>query len=231
MFDTRAEIRPFQQRCRGSCLTSKIGIIDYGVGNIRSIENAVRFLDFDVHLISQAENFAKADFLILPGVGAFHSAMDLFRANGMEEPLLEHVAQGKRLLGICLGCQMLLSSGVEFEPRNGLDLIPGLVQPFNTTNTEVLRPNIGWRKINQNPNAGRGDALASLKDKYYYFVHSYFCLPSSDKYVAWESEYLEQRFPAILVNDNVLGIQFHPEKSGKDGLELLKNIVVKNEFY
>ncbi len=187
-----------------------IAVIDYGAGNIFSVKNALDYLGFDSLLTNKKEDIEKADGLILPGVGAFPSAMKMLEQSGLTEK--------KPFLGICLGMQLIFQKGYEFEECDGLGLIPGSVRKMEEK--DLIIPHMGWNKLevlNDCP------LLAGLDDNsYVYFVHSYKA-ECEDKNIAAYSVY-GGRVPALVYDGNtVYGAQFHPEKSGDTGLKILKN--------
>lgn len=195
------------------------GIIDYGAGNLHSVRNALSFLGADLKLCTSADDLAACDRLILPGVGAFGPAMAQLARYGLDEALHTFAASGKPLLGICLGMQMLFDESLEFGSHVGLGLIPGRVIPIDAKSLPV--PHMGWNSLDvrfATPCISEGDA-----GRYVYFVHS-FRADCSDKFIAADSAYGE-RIPAFVARDNVLGAQFHPEKSGTFGLSILKRFL------
>ncbi len=200
----------------------KITIIDYGLGNLRSIEKAFQYLGADVEISNQPSLIDSADALILPGVGAFRDAMMHFST--LERVVKDAVKEGKPLLGICLGMQMLASESEEGGLHKGLDIIPGRVIRFPESELKV--PHMGWNslKIKKKIPLLKGIENGS----YVYFVHSYH-VSTDEKYKAVLCDYGIE-FPAVIANEtgNVVGTQFHPEKSGAVGLKMLRNFV---EFY
>lgn len=193
-----------------------IAIIDYGAGNIFSVKNACEYLGVSAVLTSDPGQIEAADKMILPGVGAFPAAMDKLEKAGLVE-LIRREAQKKPLLGICLGMQMLFSKGFEFEEREGLGLIEGEVRLMTPKGLDV--PHMGWNRLIRNKDCpllyGLGD------DEYVYFVHSY-AAQCADEDVAAYTDY-GTKVTALVHRGNVYGAQFHPEKSGRTGLSILKN--------
>ncbi|MDR0983900.1 MAG: imidazole glycerol phosphate synthase subunit HisH [Ruminococcus sp.] len=178
-----------------------VAIIDYGAGNIFSVQNALNKLGIENKLTNSAKEIESADKLILPGVGAFPAAMKMLGSFGLVDVLRRNT---KPILGICLGMQMLFSESFEFGRCEGLGLIPGYVDKIKT---KKILPHMGWNKL-------------EFSNEYVYFVHSYkaFC---SKRFIADYCEY-DGIIPAYVRNGNVQGMQFHPEKSGEFGLELLR---------
>jgi glutamine amidotransferase len=197
----------------------KIVIIDYGLGNLRSIEKALQYVGADVEISNDPSAIDRADALILPGVGAFRDAMMHFST--LERVVKDAVEEGKPLLGICLGMQMLASESEEGGLHRGIDIIPGRVVRFPSSELKV--PHMGWNSIIIKKNI---PLLKGVDNgSFVYFVHSYHA-STEEKYEAAMCDYgLE--FPAIITNEagNVVGTQFHPEKSGATGLRMLSNFV------
>lgn len=201
-----------------------IAILDYGAGNLRSVELALRRLGVPSVITRQERDLAAATGLILPGVGAFRDAMTALRGSGLIEPLLREVAQGKPLLGICLGMQLLFEGSEEGPGVPGLGLIPGDVRrlPAQTGGRSYKIPHIGWNVLAPD----RSDPLcAGLPDEpYVYFVHSFACHAARREDVLATCAYSET-FDAAVRRGNIVGMQFHPEKSGEVGETLLQNFV------
>lgn len=193
-----------------------ITIIDYGAGNLFSVQNALSFLGVENNISSKVEDIISADKLILPGVGAFPDAMKMLDEAGLTEVIKEQ-AKKKALMGICLGMQMLFDKSYEFGETEGLGLILGTVELMHPANDLVI-PHIGWNSLEKNEPC---KLLESVNDgDYVYFVHSYAAVTDS-KNVAAYCDY-GMKVPALVMSGNVYGCQFHPEKSGKTGLGILK---------
>lgn len=193
-----------------------ITIIDYGAGNLFSVQNALNFLGVENNISSKVEDIVSADKLILPGVGAFPDAMKMLDEAGLTEVIKEQ-SKKKALMGICLGMQMLFDKSYEFGETEGLGLIPGTVKLMHPANDLVI-PHIGWNSLEKNEPC---KLLESVNDgDYVYFVHSYAAVTDS-KNVAAYCDY-GMKVPALVMSGNVYGCQFHPEKSGKTGLGILK---------
>lgn len=193
-----------------------IAIIDYGAGNLFSVKNALDFIGAESCITAKAEELAKADGLILPGVGAFPDAMKRLTATGLV-PAIREQAQKKPLLGICLGMQMLFEKGHEFETCDGLGLIPGDVRLIEAAGLKI--PHMGWNDLTVlNP----CELVADVKEgDYVYFVHSYRA-DTADENISCYTVYGE-RIPALVHRGMVYGAQFHPEKSGAVGIQMLRN--------
>ena len=195
----------------------KVTIIDYGLSNLLSVQHAFAHFGAETLLTSKPEDVLAADALVLPGVGAFQDGMQGLEQLGLIEPIKQKTAQGTLLLGICLGMQMLFDKSYEFGETEGLGLIPGTVELMHPANDLVI-PHIGWNSLEKNEPC---KLLKSVNDgDYVYFVHSYAAVTDS-KNVAAYCDY-GMKVPALVMSGNVYGCQFHPEKSGKTGLGILK---------
>ena len=193
-------------------------IVDYGAGNIRNVMKAIEYTGLNVKVSQDPAEIAAADGLVVPGVGAFASAMDKLRERNLVEPIKQFSNSGKPLFGVCLGMQLLFDSSTEFGETRGLVLIPGqVVELPKQENYKV--PQMGW---NQNKVSQINQITRTMNDKYTYFVHSYYAVTDS-KYIAATVNYGKVDVPSVVVNKNVIGAQFHPEKSGQDGLEIWQN--------
>ncbi len=207
---------------------SKIVIVDYGCGNILSLKRALKFLGFASELTKDKTKILNANSLILPGVGAFGNAMQLLEINGLKDILKEYaIKERKPLLGICLGMQILLSKGFEFGEHKGLNLIPGVVNKIKFNDKKYKVPHIGWNKIFVNQSDHEN--LLSFNLKNFYFVHSYIAITKKLENTLAKTEYGGLELPAIIKSNNVIGCQFHPEKSRQVGLEFLKSFC-ENKF-
>jgi imidazole glycerol-phosphate synthase subunit HisH len=199
---------------------SETVIIDYGMGNLRSVEKALMAVGDQAVISQDPEVVRHGDRLILPGVGAFGDAMSNLKQAGLDLAIRDAVAQGKPLLGLCLGLELLFSESEEFGRHEGLNLIPGHVRKFEETALRV--PHVGWNQIE----SLRPDPLLeNLPDgSYFYFVHSFFVEPDrSDNALAWTN--YGGPFCSIARHENVWGAQFHPEKSQDAGKRLLRNFL------
>ena len=195
-----------------------VAIIDYGVGNLRSVEKAFAATGHDALVTSDEEELRQASRLVLPGVGAFAACMSALRDHGLVNLVREQVAVGKPLLGVCVGMQMLFEESEEFGTSEGLGFIEGSVRRFDDTNHVV--PQVGWNQIRQRK-AHR--LFAGIEDEAFcYFVHSYYCEPASDDVIVGETDYGVQ-YASVVAKGNVCGVQFHPEKSQAVGLKMLAN--------
>lgn len=200
-----------------------IGIVDYNMGNLASVKNAFSLLGEEVAVESDPSKLGQYDKLILPGVGAYGDAMEHLKVNGMDEAVKTYAQSGNYMLGICLGMQLLFDSSKEFGSHQGLGLIEGKVTGFERSKfTHDLKiPHMGWNRMftKEHPIFEGMD-----QEHYLYFVHSYHVVCENEKNIIGETEY-GYRFTSAVQNDNILGIQPHPEKSHKNGLAILKNFI------
>ena len=197
-----------------------VGIIDYGVGNLFSLRSSFDAIGTQVVVSSDPEVLHKADHILLPGVGAFEDAVKKLRDSGLDQMVYEAVKTGKPLMGICLGMQMLFEKSFEYGEHQGLGLLKGQVIPMAGLLPEDLKvPHMGWNALQiTNPHS---KLLANTKEgDYVYFVHSYFATGCEDSLAA-QTEY-GKLLTAAVEKDNVFGCQFHPEKSGEVGLDILR---------
>lgn len=196
-----------------------IAIIDYGMGNLKSVYNALVKIGCECKITADKDEIRKADKLILPGVGAFKDCMDNLRKADLVDLIREEAASGKPLLGICLGMQVLFEKGYEGEETEGLGLLKGNVTLM--VDPDVKIPHIGWNNLEKNR---EDDMLKGIdKDPFVYYVHSYRASDYNDEDLVGYSCYGSLKIPGLVRKNNVIGAQFHPEKSGEDGLKMLKN--------
>ncbi|MGO4699192.1 imidazole glycerol phosphate synthase subunit HisH [Paenibacillus sp. 2TAB26] len=196
-----------------------IAIIDYGMGNLHSVSKAVERLGYEAVITDDPEKIAASDGAILPGVGAFGDAMQNLRETKMDEVTKAYAASGKPLLGICLGMQLLFTESDEYGTNEGLNLLPGKVSRFTG---DYKIPHMGWNKLNflqeQSP------LFNGLTEGHVYFVHSFHAKPEVSSDLLATTDYYQQ-VTAIVGRGNVYGMQFHPEKSGELGMQLLGNFL------
>lgn len=201
---------------------SYIAIVDYGAGNLMSVHNSLDFLGYENKIAASSEVIEQAAGVILPGVGAFPDAMDALHASGLTDAVLE-AAKKKPFLGICLGMQMLFEESDEVRPCKGLGLLPGRIERIRTS---LKLPQIGWNALDiLRPNAMTEGVQ---QGDYVYFVHSFMAVPAEEGDLAAVTDY-GARVPAMVARGNLFGCQFHPEKSGKVGLAMLKNFAKLTE--
>jgi glutamine amidotransferase len=196
-----------------------IAIIDYGMGNLRSVQKAFEKVGYAAQITSDAEVARRADKIVLPGVGAFEDAIAELHRHGLVEPVVEAIHSGKPFLGICLGLQLLFERSYENGEHQGLGVLQGDVVRFDLP-PEYAIPHMGW---NQLALRRRPPILGGIEDgSYFYFVHSYYVVPRDAEVIAVETDY-GRPFCSMIWRDNVFATQFHPEKSQAQGLRLLKN--------
>ncbi len=196
-----------------------IGIVDYGAGNLRSVAKALEHCGAQVQMITTPSAFNEFDKIILPGVGAFGQAMSALNALGMKDALMAYIDSGRPFLGICLGMQVLFSGSEESPGIAGLDVFPGEVKRFPRT---LKVPHLGWNQVqieSQSP------LFKNLPDQaFFYFAHSYYAAPRESTCIRASTEYGDS-YTVAIARENIFGIQFHPEKSQRNGLVLLQNYV------
>nr|MBU1328211.1 imidazole glycerol phosphate synthase subunit HisH [Candidatus Omnitrophota bacterium] len=201
-----------------------IVIIDYGMGNLRSVQKAFEKFCSNVIVSSSAEDILKADKIILPGVGAFKVAMDELKKRGLIKPIKDSIEKGKPFLGICLGLQLLFSESEEGGKIRGLDVVEGKVKRFKEKNGLKI-PHMGWNRISLKFKSSKLKVIDGVEDgSYMYFVHSYYAAPKDKNVILCETDY-GVGFASGVHKDNVYGFQFHPEKSQSAGLKIIENFV------
>lgn len=195
-----------------------IAIIDYGMGNLHSVSKAVERLGYEAALVTDEASLMEADGAILPGVGAFGDAMIQLQESGLRDAVLRFAASGKPLLGICLGMQLLFTRSEEHGQHTGLNLLPGEVVRFQG---DFKVPHMGWNRLEF---AQESPLLHDLEEGHVYFVHSYHVILERKEDLLAATDYYGP-VTAIVGKDNVYGMQFHPEKSGEAGMQLLDNFL------
>ena len=203
-------------------MSSKIVILDYGTGNTLSIKNAFKFLGYETIITNKKNELLNAKALIFPGVGAFGHGMNKLKEYCLDELIISIFEKGIPILGICLGMQLFFERSSEFGNHQGLKILNGEVIKLENSDTIKL-PNIGWRKVFTDKK--NLENLNSIFDKEYYFVHSFHVVCEDDMNIIGKSNYHNLEINSIVQKDNLLGCQFHPEKSGKAGLNLLNNFI------
>lgn len=200
-----------------------IAVIDYGVGNLFSVEKAVAALGADVKVTSDKETIEAAEKIILPGVGAFGDCMKNLEATGLIPTIKSLVADGRPMLGICVGLQILFDGSEESPGAKGLGLIHGMVKKINAPSLKI--PHMGWNSLTIRESREPRDLFHGLQEHpYVYFVHSYHAVPDDPAVITATTEYGEQLTASVAVG-NLQATQFHPEKSGDVGLSILKNFI------
>jgi glutamine amidotransferase len=211
----------------------KVGIVCYGSGNVMSISNALNYLGSNVDFIHASNDLIAYEKLILPGVGAYEGVLKKFRSKGFESPLIEAVQRGASLLGICVGMQILFDYGEEFGRTDGLGILKGHVAKLQrgmVDDVELKIPHVGWNSVTipeAQPKSRWMDGLFKgvNESTEFYFVHSYAAQALEQNDVVAEAVYGEQTLTASVQKGRVFGTQFHPEKSGEAGLNLLENFL------
>jgi len=208
----------------------KITVIDYGMGNLFNVVRAFEALECDVSITNNFKDIVNADKLLLPGVGAFEDGINDLKTSNLDSAIKEFSVTGRPLMGICLGMQLLMSMSKENGRHDGLNLIEGDVIKFNEPNEKSSKykiPQIGWNKLLENKlNKWPGSILEGIENNaYMYFLHSYYVNPKDKKIVISETSYGQNLFCSVLQKNQIIGCQFHPERSGEIGLKILKNFI------
>ena len=216
-----------------------ISIINYGINNLKSVSMAFIKLGKSVQIIENPEDILSAKCLILPGIGAFGDGMEGLRKRYLIDPIKHKVNEGTPMLGICLGMQMLFTESEEFGIHEGLNLIPGKVIPFKKPSDVKIKgykvPHMGWNELNKPKNKmnniWENTLLSDIKEKSdVFFIHSFYPVPDDENNVLATSIHGNQEFCSVVKKNNVSGTQYHPEKSGKLGLQILKKFCELNEI-
>lgn len=195
-----------------------IAIVDYGMGNLRSVEKGFQKVGVDARIVTEPRDVDDAKGVVLPGVGAFRDCMLNLSAHNLIEPIMKSIDKGKPYLGICLGLQVLFTESEEFGHSKGLDIFKGKVPRF--PDGELKVPHMGWNSIKVRR---RPPILDDIPDgEYFYFVHSYYVAPEEEPVIAATTDYGIE-FTSVVWKDNVMAVQFHPEKSQTMGLRMLEN--------
>jgi len=198
-----------------------IALVDYGMGNIRSVSKAIEAVGGKVSITQNPEEIRKAKAIVLPGVGAFRDCMSNLAELGLLETVREEILKGKPYLGICLGMQILFTESEEFGMCKGLDLIRGRVTRFKLPQDYKI-PHMGWNTVIFKK---KSKLLSEISNNsYFYFVHSYYVVPEETNFVGGVTEYGIE-FTSMIIYENIFATQFHPEKSQKMGLKLLSNFI------
>ncbi|MDX8410346.1 MAG: imidazole glycerol phosphate synthase subunit HisH [Mariprofundaceae bacterium] len=205
----------------------KIALVDYGMGNLHSVAKALQKAGGDVTLVSKPEQLKQAEHIVLPGVGAFRDCIGTLKKRQLAEPIIERIKAGAPFLGICLGMQVLMDASTEFGRYQGLGLIPGQVKPFPPGHPDrgFKIPHMGWNDVILPPQKMPHPVLSPLRGKQVYFVHSFVCVPEDEDHILAATSYGDHPFASAIGRDNMVGVQFHPEKSQAAGLGLLQAFV------
>lgn len=207
-------------------MNKKVVIVDYQLGNLFSVQQACRHCGTDALVSSDNKLISSADAIILPGVGAFPQAMQNIQKLELFDTLIEFAKSGRPLMGICLGLQLLFSTSDEFGITGGLNIIEGTVKKLSSTNTQdkIKVPHISWNKVRQSANNWESTPLSGLADGVYqYFVHSFYVEPINSDLILSTTDYQGLTYCSSIMKDNIFACQFHPEKSGKNGLKVYSN--------
>jgi glutamine amidotransferase len=201
-------------------------IIDYGLGNLFSVNQACQTVGLNVKISNIKEEIKNADAIILPGVGAFIEAMNNLEKMDLVNSIREAVKNGKPFFGICLGMQLIFSRSEEFGSGNGLDLIPGVIKKFPITrNDKIIKvPQIAWNNIYSCKKKWIDTPLYNIEEnEFMYFVHSYYAEPEFEDSILTNTNYSEIEYCSAVMKDNIFATQFHPEKSAEKGIKIYKN--------
>ena len=200
-----------------------ISIINYGMGNIRSVENAIKGLNFQVEVITNPNDLDSSEKIILPGVGSFKAAMKLLNEGGWAEKIKYNVLEkNKPIFGICLGMQLIANNSEEFGMTEGLNLIEGEVKSLRNLGCKIELPQIGWNSVLIKKQHKYLSGIPNITD--FYFVNSFVLVPKNIEHVIAETQY-DIDFCSVVAKKNIFGTQFHPEKSSKAGSKLIKNFL------
>lgn len=202
----------------------KIAIIDYQLSNLFSVKHAFDYLKVNSEITSDTSAIAKSDVAILPGVGAFGDAMKNLQDLGLVEQIRDFILSNRPFMGVCLGMQLLFSESEEFGIHKGLDIIKGKVKRFSSQKKIIKIPQIGWNQILKNGKNWDNSPLKEIRDKeFMYFIHSYYVVAEDSSVVLSETVYEDFKYCSSLLKDNVFATQFHPEKSGQEGIKIYKD--------
>ncbi len=202
-------------------MSGKIIVVDYGMGNLRSVSKALEHLGGKVMVSSSPSDIEMAEKIVLPGVGAFGDAAAELKRQNLMEPLRQAVEKKKPFFGICLGLQLLFKTSEESPEGEGLNVLPGKVQLFRSKNIKI--PQMGWNQVVWQKSHPLIKNVPS--NSYFYFVHSYYAAPEKKEAALGQTTYGEETFTSVVAHENIFATQFHPEKSQKAGLEILKNFI------
>lgn len=212
----------------------RIGIIDFGMGNLFSVQLAWVRAEVVAEIVTSGKDLINFDCLVLPGVGAFGNAMEILHRMDLVQPIIEYASSGKKLMGICLGMQLLMSESQEFGLHKGLNIINGSVSRLEQSTTGIRRfkvPHVGWSRIDSIGREDKSDPWINtpLEDistgQFMYFVHSYYPLPEDESVILSTTTYGDMKFCSTLQINNVFACQYHPERSGVHGLRIYRNFV------
>lgn len=202
----------------------KVGVLDYGMGNLRSVEKALVTAGADAFVSDDPKRLSGADLLVVPGVGAFDAAMKVLRKKKLDTFIRKWIGAGRPYFGICLGLQILFDSSEEAPGVRGLGVLEGPVVKFRLSDRRLKVPHMGWNEVHPSGPAARGQSTLLPKSAFFYFVHSFAPRPA-DKSVVWATTPYGVAFCSAVAQGNLWATQFHPEKSGPTGLRFLKELL------
>ncbi len=207
-----------------------IGLIDYGMGNMHSIAKALEHAGGDVLWVKTPQQLQQVERIVLPGVGAFRDCVKALQETGLDQAIVEKIQADTPFLGICLGMQVLMDVSREFGNYRGLGLIPGCVNPFPASHAErgYKIPHMGWNDVILSSQREAHPVLAPLAGQQVYYVHSYYCAPEQEEHLLAACSYGDYPFAAAIGHDNIVAVQFHPEKSQRAGLAMLQAFIEWN---
>lgn len=203
-------------------MNKKIAIIDYNLGNLFSVQQACKYVGIDAIITNNIPQILDSSGIILPGVGSFNSAIKRIIDLGLDKVIKAEIKKGKPFMGICLGFQLLFTESEEFCLTKGLDIIAGRVIKFHDKKEKIRIPHIGWNKIQFPENTNWNNTILNQLDNFtfMYFVHSFYVIPKNNCNLLTITDYGNIRFCSGIKKDNIYGFQFHPEKSGINGLKI-----------
>ncbi len=211
-----------------------IVIIDYNLGNLFSVKHACDHVGLNTVTSNDVELINKADALILPGVGAFGEAMNNINELDIKESIVNRAKEGVPLLGVCLGLQLLFEESEEFGHQEGLGLLAGSVKRLPSSSSDGQKfkvPQISWNTIHGESKPWSSTILNSVDDgEYFYFVHSYYVSPSDESEILCTTEYAGIKYCSGIMKNNIIAVQFHPEKSGEKGISVYRNWAIQNDL-
>lgn len=201
----------------------KVAIIDYQLSNLFSVKHAFDYLKVESQITSDKTVLASSDAAVLPGVGAFGDAMNNLKQFNLIETINEFIRKGKPFMGVCLGMQLLFSESEEFGIHQGLDIVKGKVIKFAKKSGKIKVPQISWNQIFRSENSWNNSPLKDIKNgEFMYFVHSYYVVPKDKNVILSETVYEGIKYCSSLLSKNIFATQFHPEKSGKEGIKIYR---------
>ena len=210
-------------------MKKRVSIIDYGLGNLFSVKQACKSVGLDPFITADPDDVLSADMVILPGVGAYGIAMENLEKAQIISSLKEFIQTGKPFVGICLGMQLMLTESIEFGINKGLNFIPGKTkkfEPISIDNENFTVPQIQWNQLKKSNSIHKDHFFNFINNgDFMYFVHSFYCVLDDSNMVIASTNYSGIEYPSIIQNNNCIGIQFHPEKSGQTGLEIYKKLI------